>query len=442
MQRMLIVKFVKNKIFYNTTEALPLSGTNIPDGYHTFKPNVYWVLEVSKYNETEGSLYAKIKSYTSSQNSYSAQTPFPGKIKKIVFNGIDTTDLLRCTERSRPSLSAKSALKARSNSFSKLQPFGNQSSKAPQERTIQNQESAAPHIEKDTISPEPREALLKTEKVTLYVKVPFVNLEYFDGYVCFKYRPYKLLPDVEVRVSNDYVKAQFDCVSKYIGMQIGSNKAEFVLVLMLTKNEFGQEMSFVIESVVSREIERIDKSIIENVKYTHAFNQMFSKGPAIDDVSKLKTSEEFFVDNFGPNLHPSQKDPKSILEKAFEFKKSKHYLPLKYLAGKHKANVFKLRFAVKPFSFLFLVEGVVKDYFVLETYDESLATYVWATEKDITSIKSKFKELEGLMSAFEETNRQKYISSKPEGFFRIIHDYTNDVDGFNRWKDKLDEIVV
>jgi hypothetical protein len=442
MRRTFVVKFVENKIFYETDGAVTLGDTNIPDSFDKFKPNVCWELEVLKFDEKEGNLYAKILNYDSSQHSYSKQTPFPGHINKIVFNDIDTTNLLHCTERSRSSLSSKTALKARARSISTLQPFRNQPSQAPQETTIQNKLPFAPPEGKDTLLPTPREKFFKTERITQHIKVPFVNLEYYDGYVCFKYRPYKLLPEVEVRVNNEFIRTQFDCVSKYIGMQIGKNKAEFILILMVTKNEFDKEQSFEIESVVSKEIERIDSNIIENVKYTHAFNQMFGKRPIIDDVSKLKTSEEFFTDNFGSNLQPSQNDPKSILEKAFEFKKSKHYHPLKYLADKHKANVFKLRFAVKPFSFLFLVEGVARDYFVLETYDESLATYIWAAEKDVASIKSKFKELEELMSAFEETNRYKYISSKPEGFFRIIHDYTNDVDGFNKWKDKLDKIIL
>ncbi|PLX98329.1 MAG: hypothetical protein C0623_13505 [Desulfuromonas sp.] len=435
MNRTLIIKFSGNEVFYNATEALPLSGTNISKGFHKFKPGVYWALDVTKYEERTGTLYAVIKNYSSSQHSFSTQADFTGRINRIIFSHIDTASLLGCTVRSKAHSSAKSAMRARPNSHSTRQPLRNLPS-APQKKELNTS-----NIDIANISP-PSEKTLKTEKVTQSIMVPFTNLEYNEGYVCFRHHPYKHLPKVEVKVNNDFIKTQFDCVSKYIGKKIGRKNAEFVLELMVKVNESGQEESFEIVSVFSKEIESIDERIIEDVKYTYAFDQMFSKRSNIDDESKLKTSDEFFADNFESNLKPSQNDPESILEKAFEFKKPKHYLPLKYLADKHKADLFKLRFTVKPFSFLFLLEGDDKYYFVLETYDESLATYIWVVEKDITSMKLKFKELEGLMSAFEETNRQKYISSKPDGFHRIIHDYINDVDGFNTWKDKLDIIIL
>lgn len=442
MRRTLVVKFSENKILYGISEAVALGDTNIPDSFNKFKPNVCWALEVLNYDEAEGTLYAKILSYDSSQYSYSSQAHFIGHIKKITFNHIDTTNLLNCTERSQSSFPRKSELNAKTSSFSNPKQLRNQPSQAPLETTIKNKLTVAPPAGKDILLPATKEILYKTEKVTLHVKVPFVNLEYYDGYVCFKYRPYKHLAEIKVRTNNDFIKSQFDCVSKYIGKQIGKNTAEFILALEVKTDEYGKEVSCSLEKVVSQEIERINQDIIDKVKFTHTFDLIFSKRLKVDDASRLKTSDDFFDDNIDTNLHPSVKDPRAILEKAFEFKKSKHYLQLKYLADKHKSSTFKLRFSVRPFSFLFLIEGEVKDYFVLETYDENLATYIWSAEKEVVSIKLKFKEIEALMLAFEETHRMKYLSSKPDGFFRIIHDYINDVDGFNSWKDKFDKIII
>lgn len=433
MRRELIIKFDGDKVFYGVGSFLPLSATNIPPNFHRFKPNVYWLLEVKIFNEEEGKLSVKILNYKSSEQLYLGQSFLHSNITKIVFNDINTMELISCTGQRHSSFQTNRGISSKPASLDPptLTQF-------PLHFTKQEKLSRPTEVSPQKIFEEP---VLITEKLSQKVQVPFVELKYYDGYVAFNYRPYKYLPEVEIRTNNDFIKAQFDCVSRYISNQIGKNDAEFTISLQITKDQFGVVKSFEVEDVASVEIQKINMNIIENVKLTHTLNFIIRQTSKVENALSLLTSDEFYKENLDEELHPSKKDAEHILERAFEFKKSKHFLQLKYLSGRHKANIFKLRFTIKPFAFLFLLEGSINDYFVLETYTENLATYIWVTTKDIDSVKLKFKEIEILITAFKESNRHKYILGKPDGFYRIIHDYKNELDGFTHWKANLDNII-
>jgi len=51
-------------------------------------------------------------------------------------------------------------------------------------------------------------------------------------------------------------------------------------------------------------------------------------------------------------------------------------MQLKYLSEKHEGKFLKLRFALSPFSFVFLILGDKQSHLIMETLDTNDVTYI------------------------------------------------------------------
>ena len=122
---------------------------------------------------------------------------------------------------------------------------------------------------------------------------------------------------------------------------------------------------------------------------------------------------------------------------------SKHALQLKYLAQQHRGDLQPLRFGKEQSvkSFLFLLMGKQSLYFVLETIDEKLATYLWACPNSDQNLEDKTSEIESLVSSLEKGKRREYSGTDADGFYKIIHEYKNEEDDFLAWQQKLFQIM-
>ncbi len=102
----------------------------------------------------------------------------------------------------------------------------------------------------------------------------------------------------------------------------------------------------------------------------------------------------------------------------------------------------KLRFVIKPFSFIFLSKGQTKFHIIWETLDTEEATYIWHTEKNIASLKLKLKQIDLILNTIKVQGKTVYLNERPGDFSTITHDYKSLSDGFIKWKADIDQRLV
>lgn len=97
---------------------------------------------------------------------------------------------------------------------------------------------------------------------------------------------------------------------------------------------------------------------------------------------------------------------------------------------------------------MFFLESEKNQFFIWETLFGTDGTYIWFFKKssgEATEYKKTLKN--NLEIAKEEINKIKsisrimYLKNKPENFKRIFHNYS-DKDGFEIWKNAINEFIV
>jgi len=108
------------------------------------------------------------------------------------------------------------------------------------------------------------------------------------------------------------------------------------------------------------------------------------------------------------------------------------------LSSRHAHTLLKLRFAHKPISFLFLIEGDRSYPLIWETLDTREATYIWHIDKSLEQLKISLRHIEDIINIIKVQGKTAYLNSADELFRRIYHDYSELVDGFVKWKGELE----
>lgn len=109
------------------------------------------------------------------------------------------------------------------------------------------------------------------------------------------------------------------------------------------------------------------------------------------------------------------------------------------MAKRHNNKILKIRFVLYPFSFVFLLEGQQKYHVVLETLDTKEATYIWHLSKENVQFKEELEQINQKLNWIRNNGRQSFLETKNENFNKIIHDYSEDLEGFYKWKNALEE---
>jgi hypothetical protein len=128
-----------------------------------------------------------------------------------------------------------------------------------------------------------------------------------------------------------------------------------------------------------------------------------------------------------------------LLEAVLKDEQAKHHRQLRYLAARHEHTILKLRFVLSPFSFVFLLAGVEHFHIVVETLDTEEATYIWHFPKDRQVLREALKRIDQDLNVIRQHGRQHFLETQPEGFSRVVHDYSEGKKGFVVWKDGVEE---
>jgi hypothetical protein len=263
--------------------------------------------------------------------------------------------------------------------------------------------------------------------------VPFKYLQFHYGGVSCK----KTIPELEKKVSltiiNYDIREEFDAVKEYFANALGTNNIQITVRIEVVN---GVPLK---TEAHSPQIAAINQNLIETVRFQFVKDTV-KKKLKVETENTLLTMEEFFEALSGQKVKPSAfyEDEKALADDLLLITETKHYHHLRYLSGKHAHHLMRLRFVLKPFSFIFLLEGEEQYHLVWETLDTEEATYVWPVEKDLAQLKLTLKKVEEIIHLVKVQGKVAYLSSSGDTYRRIIHYYKEGIKGFIRWKGELE----
>ena len=262
------------------------------------------------------------------------------------------------------------------------------------------------------------------------IKVPIKQLDFQFGVISFKYTAQETKTEIDFEIENDTIRPEFDVLKSYFSKALNSKYVNINIYA-----EF-QDHQLVSQTASSSDLEKINREIVETVKFQFIQKTIFQKNSSSDDESLVDLQK---LKSKGNQLYHSEEE---LLNDLLSNKNVKHYKQLRYLASKHEKDILKLRFVLSPFSFVFLLSGNEQFYLLMETLDTEEATYIWYFEKDVNKLKHSIKEVDQNINLIRNKGRQVFLEQQPSNFIRILHDYSDERKGFVVWKDQLEEWLV
>ncbi len=283
-----------------------------------------------------------------------------------------------------------------------------------------------------TLFDEPREEIVDSNDVTTIekqIKIPIEEIEFRYGRVAFKYVIHETKAELEFEIENLEVRPEFEVLKPYFIKVLKSKNIKIDI-----HAEFENSI-LVSQLATSTDIEKINREIIEGVKFKFITKNFFGQKQIIEE--NLLTATE--LQNGKKQLYS---DGEQLLDDILKNKDFKHSRQLRYLANRHLEAHLKIRFVLSPFSFVFLLSGEQQFHIILETLDTEEATYLWHTDKNKQSLISKVKEIDLQLNIIRSKGRQAFLETNPEGFSRILHDYSDKTKGFIIWRDLFEEQII
>lgn len=402
----LAICFRDNLAFLTDEVPIDLDQTNIPAPHYEFLPGAHWNVRVLNFIEAENKLFVEVLSYRVGEHWISErQIRLADElifINKITFKHIDTSSYLK-TVNTRKVI----------NNTSKID-----TQDATQEKTnFQSQTK--------------KESTKSTHIVPF--SIPIESVIFINGAVSFTKKIDELNKEIEFTIYNDALIEEYDAIKNYFESILQSKVINVNPIIIL-------EDGHVISSTgTSPEIDKIDNSLITEVKFEF-LNALRKKDLAIDKqlLTMGEYLEVFAGDEFKNKL--IFKDETEMFNNVVENSQTKHYNHLRFLSSKHDSNLSKLRFIHKPFSFIFLLTSDTNFYIIWETLNTEEATYVWNFPKGV-SINDIVTITDDRINKILKHGKNQYISSHPEAFNRIVHNYSDKHNGFKNWKGEIETLT-
>ncbi len=399
------ILFKQDKAYLTTDRPMTFQQLGLPEVAKSFKSPAYWTIRVINYRANEKKIFCEILSYQIGEIEFGYNqkqlSDILNDIQIITFRSIDTTALLKTLRGTTP----VSILPSKN-----IPVYG-----------TQNQFVRQP------IKQNIKEAFF----------MPLKNVRFKLGGVSFdkKFKEHK--KTLELTIANHDIREEFDAVKNYFANVLKTKKIQVTVNIEITDNEVTSI------DVKSPEIDKIDKQLIDSVKFE--FIKSTTKKKINGKTDKILFTMDEYFDTFADEKFKSTtfyNNEKEFFEDLLTISKTKHYKHLRFLSSKHSHDIIKLRFVHKPFSFIFLIQGDTNYHIVWETLDTEEATYVWHITKDIDELKMTLRKIENIINVIKVKGKTDYILSTEDSFRRIYHDYSDPVDGFVKWKDELESILT
>lgn len=242
-----------------------------------------------------------------------------------------------------------------------------------------------------------------------------------EGMITIKLKVKSKGVNVDVRIDNPAIKKYFDSVKNYIANILGGNKTPITVTFDM------QNGKWIPLSVDDCVLKTLDESIMERVQEDFV-EQVVLSGErddiiSLDDLIEPVKNDAITVD--------------TIFDHVVQEEKTKHYHHLRYLSARQAIDLQKLSITGNPLSFVFVVRESGGMYLIWETYNTPEATYIWKID-GTANIIQKF----GLILELRKSNKMLYLQKKEPAFYRIVHQYNLERNGFVKWKEKIEQIFA
>lgn len=268
----------------------------------------------------------------------------------------------------------------------------------------------------------------KSNTINKTIRVAINGLDFHYGMVCFSYTHNLTKEPILFEIENEEIQPEFEVLKPYFSKVLQSKFISVHIQIELENHIIVSQLA------TSKNIDQINKEIIENFKFQFT-ERNFIKGRKTlkNDVEheKLAKQLEYFIDS-----------EDNLLDSILKNSKYLHSKQLNYLAKHHDYTRMKIRYALHPFSFVFLLMGELKNHIILETLDTKEATYVWHCNKDTILFKEELKLINEKLNFIRTKGRESFLENKPKNFSKIIHDYNKNSEAFYIWKNALEERIL
>ncbi|MES2005490.1 MAG: hypothetical protein V4450_13315 [Bacteroidota bacterium] len=256
-----------------------------------------------------------------------------------------------------------------------------------------------------------------TESLTFDIR----EAEFDDGTIKFTVKVKAAFQQVRVTLQNPAVRKYFDAIKNYIWKLFGSKKTPCTITFDMV------DRKCVAVSVDSCDLLQLDGSILQQI-HNQWVHEVILSGDR-DDILPL--------DDLVEPVKDETTTTESVLNDLVQESKTKHYHHLRFLSARQAIDIQKLSISGKPFSFVFVIRDGDNLFLIWETYNTPEATYIWkiAGTEDIPK---KF----GLIQAMRKGKRMLYRNKKEKDYYFIEHDYQQPLNGFHKWKEKLENIIL
>jgi hypothetical protein len=281
-----------------------------------------------------------------------------------------------------------------------------------------------------------------TKTFRLEFSIYFSDAHFMLGYVTFSKKIKEVGDNVDFKIKNDYILPEFDNIKSWFAKKL---KRKFKVYATITTTD--GKVTEIASS--SPQIEMINAQLVDSIKYQRTIS--LTKPPRVSEIEKsLFTAEEIFGEVESEDIEGNvfRQTEQDILNFLLDNHKTRNRKQLEYLSGSKQSENSKLRFTLHPnFGFLFFIEGKENNHFVWELLN-SHATYIWSIDKGENELELQYRRIEASINTIRESGREQYKRGYRQNhhdsdlvFWVIDHDdiSSNFVDGFVKWKHKLNE---
>lgn len=417
----LILKISNGRVFFNPDFSIPLTQTNIPVkdlGFKTYR-DFYWLVKMESFDSKNKQLFVNVQEYDADPSEEFNQQQPKDEVRLLFFRDLDWHYL-------EPQLSFYTKNKLRS---------------IVKNIPIEHVDAKFESINVD-ISPSLQKSIIRFK-----FDVSFADVSFNFGYAEVEKYITQLNQEINFQILNDHLLPEFNHIKSWFAKKIGTRKIKVNTEIQVIDGEIEKKHA------TSKEIEAISSELIDSIKQQRTLE--FSKRPRVIQPDKtLFTSEDIF-DQFdedkssqGNVFTQSEKD---ILEVLLANQNIRNRQQLIYLSGAKQSENEKIRFTLNPhFGFLFLVEGEQCNHFVWELLN-SHATYIWSIDKKDQEIKLQYQRIEQSINTIRNSSREAYKNAYRQQnvdqdlVFNVLkhtHADSSLVDGFPKWKHRLNELLV
>lgn len=400
----LVLRFEKDKAYLSETKSLPIDSIiGLPEFVMAFPEPATWWLKVSSYDLSKGSVIVTMERCLKGKFDFPSEQSSDESIWQIgkIHLGILNRDCFvksyykdhEETEHERPA------------------------NKRNGEKTYPNYPLYRPTVKSiyDSFS------------------IPIKKITFIDGGVRFTRKIKGINEELDITILNGSIKKEFNAVKNYFASVLHTKRIFVEVHLEILEGKITKE------DIRSQEIEQIDASTVEQVN-AELVDGIINLRREVDSEKTLLTLEELMNTITGEDINSGifYEEDQGLVDDVIKRVETKHQHHLGFLSRRHLHQLTKLRFVLKPFSYVFLLESRLHYHLIWETHNTEEATYIWHIDKNLNEVEQFIRRIEGIISTIKANRKSDYIKSTPEGFNRVIHDYSDPVAGFKKWKSEIE----